>query len=1114
MSAPMMEAPCTGSGLKQDDVKEDHDKSPGLTKKLGRLSINSALSPAGKASTSPHGSPVSPSVSRRTSSSMLRIRPEERSSPRRVVSATHAPSPAFTPPSSEEKPSMTAVTIAKKYFLKELAYHLGSHLSDTNTLVITHDSCYGHRYSRSKTSKTILSLIVERPERIQAGMLGLATAYVRLGQRHAGGAHPPHPQHEPTANVPFHIRKTARTVPITSPIVAAVHGAKWMQELKAMCDTAGEKLATDGRELARPETPTHTGSTSKPPFHEGDLYLCKESLDAFEGALGGVCEAVDTVFDDAGDTKNYKRAFVCIRPPGHHCSADWPSGFCWINNVHVGIEHAIQNHGLTHAAIIDFDLHHGDGSQAIAWERNARSVKAQKSMAKNAAFKRSSVGYFSIHDINSYPCEDGDLNKVQRASVCIENGHGQNVWNIHLQPWSTEAEFWELYDKKYMILLDKARAYLGATTQRLRSTAPNIRPRAAIFLSAGFDASQWETPSMQRHKVNVPTEFYARITSDVVKMAQDEGLGTEGRVISVLEGGYSDRAIASGVFSHLSGLTAAADRMGETATSLSSLAQTQRSWNPDWWSDAALQELEAMMKPPAPLPPPVKKWSGPKEVPTYQTPTQSFTAKVVDPTKLQRHTAINIPTPPKSRPQTPPPPEVHWATAAYQLSRLLIPSEDRQVHSCRHEDLNEPKKRERHSSIGIQSIPSEPVGERRQTRGRRAKEDIQNALGSDDRRKTISNLPVRHEQSDTASDAGQGTSTVTTSKTSRPPSRAGVKIRQPTTGPAQGVNVTRTRRASLNKDGQRKSSSNAPPIPQLPANNSTSDTVGESADVDALTTGMKKITLRLPNPSAKPAAAPAAPKKTTRKPPAARVAKAPAAKTTISSPAPPVNSKQLDPMIVDSPLDAQEQLGTSHVEDKEAGEMLVVSRAEREWEGAAKEKVSSSNMASSATPVTMSDSGFDHALQSESRNGTKGSSPPAIPDSQEEHVLNEMGPETISRPKNDIDLDIVPYQPPGAQVGGQTAALNSHQEPIQWLPPNIGTNKEVATSGKDSLPSFSATGHIPFLPTFNHDSLATTDDSDALQEVTDATHGPAMDTKPENRLDESVWDVPVTPQRP
>jgi len=238
---------------------------------------------------------------------------------------------------------------------------------------------------------------VERPERIHASILGMSVAYVRLGGRHAEGQHPLIPNKDLPDTTPFRIRKTTRRIPLSSQSVTNVHGTKWMEELKIMCDGAEAKLAKNGKELIRPEIP-RSPDEDVHKFHEGDLYLCSESLDAMEGALGAVCEGVDAVFHGSENGKGPHRTFVAIRPPGHHCSSSYPSGFCWLNNVHVGISHAALTHGLTHAAIIDFDLHHGDGSQAIAWEHNRRAT----SLAKNALpWKKTSIGYFSLHDINS-----------------------------------------------------------------------------------------------------------------------------------------------------------------------------------------------------------------------------------------------------------------------------------------------------------------------------------------------------------------------------------------------------------------------------------------------------------------------------------------------------------------------------------------------------------------------------------------------------------------------------------------------------------------------------------------------------------------------------------------
>ncbi len=648
------------------------------------------------------------------------------------------------------------------------------------TVVILQDDCYGHRYSRPRTSRANLSTIVERPERIHASILGLATAYVRLSGRHAEGSAAPHPRLHDSAFPPgpFRIQKTARRLPLRSPAATAIHGAQWMGELTHMCDAAESKLALSGKELTRPSAsnPTNGGNQAeKAKLHEGDLYLCSGSLNALEGALGGVCDGVDAVFNEQGT----KRAFVCIRPPGHHCSADMPSGFCWLNNVHVGIGHAVLNHGLTHAAIIDFDLHHGDGSQSITWAHNSRVA----SMSRNTPIsKKTALGYFSVHDINSYPCEMGDDEKVRNASMCIENAHGQTIWNVHLQSWKTEAEFWKLYEDKYSVILTKARDFLRLHSEKLRQAPTHPKPKAAIFLSAGFDASEWESPGMQRHQVNVPTSFYARLTSDVVAIAEEEGLGVDGRVISVLEGGYSDRALMSGVLSHISGLTVATGSAGLANTSNGLRSEIDRklgqqdlnggsshvitnrnraipkTLSTDWWSLHRLEELETLVNPPI-LAAPKKPRNETR--PTYTSATQSYTAKIVSPPPVRRSfsgAGANLHQSAVSRPPTPPPPPVDWATAAYELSKLLIPS-DRETKSCKPEDLNAEAsrvRRDRYSTVGVPPSTDAPANagdpKRMRLRERRGKtpqyvseDEEEKPLSRASRRKTIADVSLLGE---------------------------------------------------------------------------------------------------------------------------------------------------------------------------------------------------------------------------------------------------------------------------------------------------------------------------------------------------------------------------------
>ena len=547
------------------------------------------------------------------------------------------------------------------------------------------------------------------------------------------GREGPHPDRDPSkaSPAPFHIRKTTRAVPLNSPVVTQVHGKRWMEELQIMCDTAENKLALNGKELIRPiGYGKDEEGNSLPKLHEGDLYLCSESLNALQGCLGGVCDAVDAVFGD----NPTQRAFVCIRPPGHHCSSNYPSGFCWLNNVHVGITHAASSHGLTHAAIIDFDLHHGDGSQSVVWSHNSKAAEAHKNATPYA---KTPIGYYSLHDINSYPCEMGDEEKVKNASLCIDNAHGQSIWNVHLEAWKDHAEFWKLYESKYLILLEKTKKFLKHHSDRLSTTPDGPQPKAAIFLSAGFDASEWEGAGMQRHKVNVPTEFYARFTKDVVALSEELGLGADGRVISVLEGGYSNRALTSGVLSHICGLTHNAQATTSSISGnfglaeemqrklkLSSVTSSESHAHPavmanfdaEWWALEHLEALELAVDPDAHEHAAKKVDKG---IGNYSSPTHASTARMSEQARERRSLSAQSEARRGAELEPNPLPQVDWCTAAYELSRLIIPS-DRQTLSCRHDELNgeaSKSRRARQSDISVSTEPDQKM----QLRDRRAK---------------------------------------------------------------------------------------------------------------------------------------------------------------------------------------------------------------------------------------------------------------------------------------------------------------------------------------------------------------------------------------------------------
>ncbi|KAG0126020.1 Histone deacetylase HOS3 [Tuber indicum] len=554
------------------------------------------------------------------------------------------------------------------------------------TAVIFHDTSYRHRYSRPNTSLQDLATIVERPERIPAATLGVAAAQTRVGRSRLS------------------IRKSERMGSLLDPEVMLVHchaapvrGAKssWPEDLAAMCGAAAEKLKKGECEVPKG-------------YHQGDLYLCEESKEDLEGCLGALYDGVDLVF--GGDERNgtiseddqkrrgVRRAFVCIRPPGigHHCAETQPSGFCWLNNVHIAIAHAARAHGLSHAVILDFDLHHGDGSQAIAWTLNELAGSTHNTSKRTSGIQVPNIGYFSLHDINSYPCEYGDIDKIKNASLNL-NAHGQCIQNVHLAPYSTEGEFWTLYNDKYSSLLTKAREFLSVAAVSKPKKSREFK--AGVFLSAGFDASEHEGAGMQRHAVNVPTSFFARFTSDAVALAEEY---CHGRVLSVLEGGYSDRALTTGVFAHMAGLACAPPEATSTYVS-PSLGLTplhkplensglDRGWDAEWWGMERVLELEGHFARMTAKKPNVERAST-----SYLSPTAASVAKKNDvPRRVMSNGYLdgnNNSGPP------PPPPVIPWEVAAFDLSRMIVPEYRESVEIP---PIEKPTKRSaRHSVIGV-----------------------------------------------------------------------------------------------------------------------------------------------------------------------------------------------------------------------------------------------------------------------------------------------------------------------------------------------------------------------------------------------------------------------------
>ncbi|KAJ7876377.1 histone deacetylase domain-containing protein [Mycena olivaceomarginata] len=409
------------------------------------------------------------------------------------------------------------------------------------TAFFLQDACLKHRYIRGDASD-----IFERPERLGAVTLGLAAAISRLEGEITHGNLTRTSSSGPPISV---VQSSASADILSHPAVKYVHGdidgdvylenlVTWTRESRAKIDKGESEIPAN--------------------LSQGDLYLCPESMAAIQGAVGTVCEAVDAVAGSSqpifvsqftetpthGVQHAVNRAFVAIRPPGHHCGEDTPSGFCFVNNVAIGAAHAHLNHGINRVVIFDIDLHHGNGTQSIVWQMNEETYRQTLETEGEAPPEKGpQVYYGSVHDILSYPCEEGEAELVQAASVSISGYHGQYIENVHLQTY-TSPEHWEiLYTEQYSKILSKAEEFLDSTGGPGKDVL--------VFISCGMDASEHETPSMSRHNRRVPTSFFYRFARDACRLSDRYA---DGKLVSVLEGGYSDRALISGSMAHLSGL--------------------------------------------------------------------------------------------------------------------------------------------------------------------------------------------------------------------------------------------------------------------------------------------------------------------------------------------------------------------------------------------------------------------------------------------------------------------------------------------------------------------------------------------------------------------------------
>lgn len=224
-----------------------------------------------------------------------------------------------------------------------------------------------------------------------------------------------------------------------------------------------------------------------------DTLMSVGSIEAALRAAGATVAAVDAVMSGAT-----AHAFCAVRPPGHHATRDQAMGFCLFNNIAVAAAHALAAHGLKRVAIADFDVHHGNGTQAI-FEHDPR------------------VLFVSSHQSPLYP-DSG-----------TEHEHGAgNVFNGTLSPGAGSHEFRELWD--------------GVLLPRIQAFKPQL-----VLISAGFDAHRNDPLA----DIRLGQEDYAWITERLVSLAHRHA---HGRVVSTLEGGYDLAALAASASAHVGAL--------------------------------------------------------------------------------------------------------------------------------------------------------------------------------------------------------------------------------------------------------------------------------------------------------------------------------------------------------------------------------------------------------------------------------------------------------------------------------------------------------------------------------------------------------------------------------
>ena len=228
-------------------------------------------------------------------------------------------------------------------------------------------------------------------------------------------------------------------------------------------------------------------------FLDGDTIVSPGSKDATSDAVGSIITAIDGV-----QNKDFKNAFCAVRPPGHHAEKNKAMGFCIYNNVAVGANYLINKYKLKKIAIIDFDVHHGNGTQDIFYDNEK-------------------VLYISTHQYPYYPGSGTD----------DEKGKHNNILNIPLPAGTTSEEYLNAYE---------------SVLKKIKEFKPEF-----ILLSAGFDAHK-DDPLAQ---LQLESKDFYNITKRTLELSKQY---CDGKVVSILEGGYDLLALQESTEMHVKAL--------------------------------------------------------------------------------------------------------------------------------------------------------------------------------------------------------------------------------------------------------------------------------------------------------------------------------------------------------------------------------------------------------------------------------------------------------------------------------------------------------------------------------------------------------------------------------